>query len=158
MFKAVAARRQMPLLLRWSGFGGGHVETSSPPVQWLSFHQQSCSSLPSQVFLGTSELLDLVRRGLSSYFMSWMVTACSVLSIKAPFAPTSPEQTRPSAGGEWAVLEGRADVETAWLPSYLLFVEQLKGPRRCYAGRSVPFEKQTVRMSDVCPSAWREGR
>lgn len=67
---------------------------------------------------------------------------CSLQTPSKPCSsPTSPKQTRTSAGGEWALLEGRADVETVWLPSCLLFTEQLKDPYRFYSGRSVPFEK-----------------
>jgi len=41
-------------------------------------------------------------------------------------SPASPKQTHTSAGGEWALLEARAGVETVWLPSYLLFTEKTR--------------------------------
>lgn len=60
-------------------------------------------------------------------------TLCSLQTPSKPcWSPTSPKQTHTSAGGEWALLEGRADVETVWLPSYLLFMEQLKDPYSCF--------------------------
>lgn len=40
----------------------------------------------------------------------------------------------------------------------LLFMEQLKEPHGSDSGSSVPFEKSTVKMSDIHPSAWQEGR
>ena len=72
--------------------------------------------------------------------MSWIVTARYVLFRlhQSPVRPLPPQNKHTS---EWALLEGIADEETVWLPSYLLFMEQLKDPYRFYSGRSVPFEK-----------------
>lgn len=97
-------------------------------------------------------------RGEQRSSLAWVGTMCSASSIKGLFIPHLPRTNTHLSWHPVGSAGGRAAVETPWLPSYLLFVEQLKDPYRSCSGRSVPFEEQAVAMSDSCPSAWQEGK